>query len=165
MAKETALWSWLSKARLTMREHIDLRRVEDAMGAGFPDVDGYMRGGWLPTQSDGFPFKLELKSEVRPARAATPIRFKVQKRTAQLEFMRRRYDMGESAYFLLQVGEASERRLFLAPGDIGADLKRGVNEAELALLCVNEGQIFDSKVKPHQVIERIRACSLRRYFR
>lgn len=164
-----------------MRGNLDLRRVEDSCGAGFPDVDGFARLApdnavhfstaaereeYAREHSEPFAFKLELKSELRPAKAATPIRFKVQKRFAQLEFMRKRYTMGESAYFLLQVGEASGRRLYLAPGDCGRQLKAGISESELAVLCATQdGMVFDSKVKPAQIIERIRACSLRRYFR
>jgi hypothetical protein len=178
MARESSLWKWLAKARDELRDRVDLRRVEDAIGAGFPDVDGYLRGvpdvavqfhskaereeyeresRWV------FGFKLELKSEVRPARAATPIRFKVEKRAAQIEFMRKRYVMGEAAYFLLQVGEGADRMLYLAPGDCGARLKQGLTESELAVLCATEnGMVFNKSFKPAAVIERIRTCYKRR---
>jgi hypothetical protein len=169
MARESSLWKWLSDARQTMRERVDLRRVEDSIGAGFPDVDG---GALFPSSSSFatledilvfFPFKLELKSEVRPVRPTTPIRFKLEKRRAQIEFMRKRYAMGEAAYFLLQVGEGADRLLYLAPGDAGERLRAGLMESELALLCATEnGMIFDKKAKPQNVLEGIQKCFKRR---
>jgi hypothetical protein len=170
MARESGLWKWLSNARQDLRECVDLRRVEDSIGAGFPDVDGFAlmkeqkRDGALWVEEIiPFAFKIELKSEVRPARPATPVRFKVQKRAAQIEFMRKRYTMGESAYFLLQVGEAADRMLYLAPGDCGARLKEGLTESELAVLCATEnGMVFDSKAKPARVLEGIYTCFKRR---
>lgn len=161
MARESSLWKWLSNARLVLRERVDLRRVEDSMGAGFPDVDGR-----LVTDGESFGFKLELKSEVRPAKETTPIRFKVQKRQAQIEFMRRRYAMGEAAYFLLQIGEASEARRYVLPGDCGHELRGGILEAELMVRCVEtRGDICTNLIKPHELIERIRLCDTRRLFR
>lgn len=174
MAKESQLWEWLSKAKLDTNHRVDMRRVEDAMAAGFPDVDGF---AWLavgcgpsvvftPEDPDGecslLSFKLELKSEKRPKNSATPLRFKVQKRFAQLAFMNKRYQMGEDAYFLLQVGEGAERRIYLAPGDIGARLKNGITEAELARACVSHGHMFPGNVKPIDIIIGIARCSARR---
>lgn len=178
MARESSLWKWLSNARDSLRERVDLRRVEDSIGAGFPDVDGFLRGEPDPAvrfhsvaereqyereSRWTFGFKIELKSHVRPARPATAIRFPLEKRRAQVAFMKRRYQMGEAAYFLLQVGEASDRLLYLAPGDAGERLRAGMNESELAILCATEnGMLFDRKAKPHNVIEGIWTCSKRR---
>lgn len=165
MAKESQLWAWLKKAQIG--GDVDLRRVEDAMGAGFPDVDGFAvlaPGEDAPrgTKPHKIAFKLELKSEVRPKRAATPIRFKVEKRVAQLEFLRKRYALGENAYFLLQVGEGAERRIYLAPGDIGHNLKVGITEADLAVHCAVDGYVFPKNVKPMNVILGVLRCSERR---
>lgn len=171
MARESSLWQWLVKAKYEpdLRGRLDLRRVEDSIGAGFPDVDGAFVHGVHEPALGGFvrrgvlSFKLELKSEVRPARASTPIRFKVQKRFAQLEFMQRRYDMGEAAYFFLQVGEGADAMRYLLPGNLGGRLRDGVNESELAVLCATEnGMVFDRTVKPAIVIERIQTCYSRR---
>lgn len=155
MAKESQLWKWLSAAGSF--GDLDMRRVEDMTGAGFPDVDGFFI-------DQGF--KLELKSHVRPSRLATPIRFPLEKRHAQIAFMRRRYALGESAYFLLQVGEGADRRIYLAPGDAGDALRTGVNEAELAVLCATGGKglVFPKGVKPLEVINGVRTCSKRRHF-
>lgn len=164
MSKESQLWAWLKGAQKSTLEggptRVDLRRVEDAMGAGFPDVDGVAVLG----EPVGPPlcFKLELKSEVRPKRSATPIRFKVEKRFAQLEFLRKRYGMGENAYFLLQVGEGADRKIYLAPGDLGEALKVGLTEAQLAFECVKRGYLFPKNVKPLDVIIGVAACSARR---
>jgi hypothetical protein len=164
MARESQLWKWLSAARDPMRDRLDLRRVEDSISAGFPDVDGFLIK--MPLHSDEdedrLGFKIELKSEVRPAKPTTPIRFKVQKRAAQIEFMRKRYAMGEAAYFLLQVGEGADRILYLAPGDVGARLKAGLTESELAVICATENGMIFTKAKPHHVIEGIYTCFKRR---
>ena len=173
MARETSLWKWLSNARDVLRDRLDLRRVEDAIGAGFPDVDGFVQIMDRKRTACGndewdelhelFGFKIELKSEVRPAKASTPIRFALERRKAQIEFMRKRYAMGEAAYFLLQVGEGADRMLYLAPGDAGARLRAGMLESELAVLCATEnGMVFDKKTKPATVIEGIWKCSKRR---
>lgn len=169
MARESSLWKWLSGARDKMRERVDLRRVEDSIGAGFPDVDGfavwhfYNKDDSRITDTIRFPFKLELKSHERPARPTTPIRFPLEKRHAQIEFMRKRYTMGEAAYFFLQVGSGADAMRYLAPGDAGARLKNGLTESELGVLCATEnGMVFDRKTTPEQVIERIQICYKRR---
>lgn len=158
MSLESSLWSWLSNVRHVMRENIHLTRVENMIGAGFPDVDGFAGLG-----RDRFSFKLELKSSPRPARPATPVRFKLKGREKQIEFCRRRYLMGDNVYFLLQIGEGAERRVYLAPGDVGAELQRGVTESQAAILCLNGGLVFHPKATPSEVIEGIRTCSKRRH--
>jgi len=169
MAREASLWKWLSNARNELRDQVDLRRVEDAIGAGFPDVDGLLT--MRPEHSDSpdedpFGFKLELKSEKRPARLSSPIRFALEKRRAQIEFMRKRYTMGEAAYFFVQVGEAADAMRYLVPGDAGARLREGMVESEIAVLCATEnGMVFNKTVKPATVITRIRTCYKRRFFR
>jgi hypothetical protein len=166
MARESQLWKWLSNARNDLRERVDLRRVEDAIGAGFPDVDGYFQA--VPEHSDApdlppFGFKLELKSEPRPKKPATPVRFALEKRKAQIEFMRKRYAMGEPAYFFVQVGEGPDAMRYLLPGDAGARLREGMTETEIAILCATEnGMVFNKTIKPATVIERIRLCYTRR---
>lgn len=163
MAKETQLWNWLRDLRFTMGIAADLRRVEDMTGAGFPDVDGFAR--W-DAAGDTLAFKLELKSHVRPARAATPIRFPLEKRHAQILFLARRYALGEAAYFFLQVGEGADRRLYLAPGDAGDALREGLNESELAVLCATAGKglVFPKGVKQMEIIQGVRTCNTRRFF-
>lgn len=147
-----------------MQEYIDLRRVEDGIGAGFPDVDGF---ALFIRDDDGpdipFGFKIELKSKERPARPETPIRFPLEKRRAQIEFMRRRYQMGEAAYFLLQVGSGPDRMIYLAPGDAGERLRDGMTEAGIAVLCATEnGMVFDKSTKPEAIVKGIWKCSKRR---
>lgn len=109
MAFETALWQRVRKAALRLREqgygsHFD--RIENSAGEGNPDVDGCL---------DGIQLWIELKSEDRPKRASTPIRFRV--RESQSIWHRQRCAAGCRHNFVLaQVGEGHTARLYLIPG-------------------------------------------------
>ncbi|MCK1668668.1 hypothetical protein [Bradyrhizobium sp. 153] len=149
MARESSLWTWLSKARLEFPDVLHMERVENMLGAGFPDVDGYLRPHGA--------FQLELKSTTRPARPTTPVRFALQKRDAQIKFLRTRWELGANAFFLLQVGEASDRVLYLAPGNVGDKLKAGILEAALAVECVNTG-IFKHPFSRRDILKAVTTC-------
>lgn len=171
MARESALWGWLSNARHHFGAALQMTRIENMIGSGTPDVEGFLQDKpkaersisttpWpAPTYSPSGQFWLELKSSERPARPATPVRFKLRDREHQIYFMRRRWQLGGNAFWLLQVGSGSRRRLFLAPGDAGAKLHAGMTEAELAALCCNTG-IFSSETrfKPQDVLQRVIIC-------
>ena len=103
-----------------------------------------------------------LKSSLRPARGVTPIRFKLKGREKQIEFLRRRFNMGEAAFFLLQVGEYSERRLYLAPGNCGEDLQSGLTESEVAVSCLNGGLVFPTNANQLEIIRGVLTCCKRR---
>lgn len=149
MALESSLWQWLSKARLALPDTLHMERVENMLGAGFPDVDGFFRPHGA--------FQLELKSTKRPARPATPVRFALKKREAQIAYMRKRWDLGANAFFLLQVGEGADRVLYLAPGNVGDALKAGILEARLAIECVNTG-IFKRPFSHEAILKAITTC-------
>jgi len=102
-----------------------MERIENAAGAGMPDVGGCM---------DGVSFWIELKSETRPKRPTTAIRPKL--RESQSEWFRERCAAGcRFCFILLQVGHARASRLYLVPGDRYDDCK-AVTEAELTELSV-----------------------------
>lgn len=169
MARESSLWAWLAKARLEFGPALQINRVENSLMSGMPDVEGYlklpdeMRGGFVHNgpfavspPNEGA-FWLELKSEERPARPTTPIRFKLRDRDAQIEFMRHRWELGGNAFWFLQVGSYAERRLYLAPGDCGKELARGVTESELAFICCHSG-IFTKRFFYVEILKRVIQC-------
>jgi hypothetical protein len=151
MARESSLWKWLSKARLELPDKLQFERVENSLGAGFPDVDGFL----APHGA----FQLELKSTERPARPATAIRFALRGREAQIAYMRKRWELGGNAFFLLQVGSAADRLLYLAPGNLGEKLKAGIVESALAAECVYTG-IFNHPFSRQDILKRVTTCRL-----
>lgn len=141
MARESGLWNWLKKARVAMAEDLHMNRVENSTMSGMPDVEGYLRG-------DG-QFWIELKSAARPARASTPVRFKV--RGGQVEWLPRRWALGASAWLLLQVGEGASRSLYLVPGSHAGAVQGGLPEDRLrALDVLTENGV--TRPKPETVV-------------
>jgi hypothetical protein len=72
MALESSLWQKVRKGGVALKllgHEVHLRRLENSVGTGDPDVNGCINGPHT--------FDIELKSEPRPARASTPIRPKV----------------------------------------------------------------------------------------
>jgi hypothetical protein len=85
---------------------VHLCRIENAAGAGHPDVEGVINGDqcWI-----------ELKSNARPKRASTPIRSKT--RESQSIWHRERTAAGSRIHWvLIQVGHAHNAKLYLIPG-------------------------------------------------
>ncbi len=126
MARETSLWNWLKKARMTFKYDLHMNRVENSTMKGMPDVEGHLT--W------GNQFWIELKSAARPAKPSTLIRFKVKDREAQVEWLRRRRLVGGYAWLLLQVGSGGDRKLYLIPGEDAAEVYEGVKEMRLRQL-------------------------------
>lgn len=110
MAFEKALWQRVKNAGLSLRKcshGVHLCRIENSAGEGHPDVEGSINGNqvWL-----------ELKSEERPKRPGTSIRFKTRPSQAIWHTFRRNAGAKDN-FILAQVGEAHEARLYLIPGD------------------------------------------------
>lgn len=109
MARESSLWQRVRTGikRLIECGHLcDFCRLENSAGEGNPDVEGVVNGDqcWI-----------ELKSNLRPARASTPIRSKT--RESQSIWHRKRTAAGSRIHWvLIQVGEAHQARLYLIPG-------------------------------------------------
>ncbi|RUQ67313.1 hypothetical protein ELZ19_06975 [Brucella abortus] len=142
MARETSLWTWLSRASKVLRDALHMHRVENLVMKGMPDVEGFLL--------DAGQFWLELKSSERPARSETPVRFKVRGREAQARWLNRRWNMGGAAWLLLQVGSGPERRVYLVPGCHAQEVYVGVNEERLAELDV----LREPRVRPETVVRR-----------
>ena len=110
--KETALWKWLSKARLIYREDLHMNRVENSVVSGFPDVEGYL-------QEYG-QFWIELKiGKITGKGDKARVRTKV--RDKQVEWHRRRRQAGQRTWFLIQVGKDK----YMLSGKYARELREG----------------------------------------
>ena len=115
MALEKALWQRVKKGGIALKllgHRVVLTRIENMVDEGTPDVEGCV---FPQTAMGGAQIWIELKSCDRPARASTPIRPKV--RPSQSDWHRERTAAGSRHHFvLIQVGEASQAKLYLIPG-------------------------------------------------
>lgn len=154
MARESQLWTWLAKGRLHFKLRLHMHRVENPVSPGMPDVEGHLgieafahhrnRAAIAHGQ-----FWIELKSAKRPIRKTTPIRFKM--RPKQVEWARRRWNIGGSVYWLLQVGDGGSRCVYMLRGSFGAALAAGMTEDAIRandVLC----HYFEPKPTPEIVI-------------
>ena len=113
MALERALWQRVRKASLQLKKDghgVHFTRIENLISAGIPDAELCINGSqvWL-----------ELKSCDRPVRSSTPIRPRTGPKTrqAQSDWHRERTEARfKSVFVLIQVGEASQAKLYLIPG-------------------------------------------------
>jgi len=118
------LWAWLKKARFHFREDLSLGRIENAVGAGWPDVEGYhMQVGQI---------WIELKSAARPASPHTPVSLR-HTRDAQIRWLTTRWNLGQAVFMLIQVGEGAEGKRYLLEGHLAQDVHDGKTESWLAL--------------------------------
>lgn len=102
MSTETSLWAWLAAARKSL-VNLDLRRVENAIEGGTPDVEGCL---------DGSQFWIELKCS--RANLMGVVRFKF--RPAQVPWLKKRQDCGGRAFVLAQVDDGHRARRYLVNG-------------------------------------------------
>lgn len=104
MATEATLWDWAKQCRRVFGNTIHIERLENLVGAGHPDVEGCY---------EGVQFWLELKVAKRPARPTTKLRFGSPLRDSQVEWGKKRIAVGGRVWYLIQVGSASERQVYL----------------------------------------------------
>jgi hypothetical protein len=165
MARESELWSWLSKARLHFKTRLHIHRIENPVSPGMPDVEGFLqgasvrRGGGISVAPGAMirfepegQFWFELKTTARPAKAATPIRFKM--RPKQIEWARRRWALGGKCYWLLQVGHGGTRAVYMLAGDAGSAIDKGMTEAALGKRCLMAASLFGDKITPEAIIRK-----------
>lgn len=126
--REATLWKWLKGAEELLTT-LHMTRVEDSLGEGRPDVEGWWRGG----------FVIELKVAPRPARPTTNIRAQHPPTVQQIEWLKARRNAGGSAYILVQVGEGPAARRYLLDGDLAAEVLAGRPEDWYAAHAVREG--------------------------
>jgi hypothetical protein len=106
MPTEATLWRWLSQARRALARPADLHleRLENMVGVGHPDVEGCYQG---------VQFWLELKVAKRPARNTTKLRFGSPLRDSQVEWAKKRIAAGGRVWYLIQIGAAQDRQVYL----------------------------------------------------
>lgn len=106
MPTEKTQWQWLSKVRVQIEdpEHLHIERIENAVGAGHPDVECCYLGvqSWI-----------EQKVAKRPARATTKLRFGSPLRDSQYEWALKRIAASGRVFYLIQVGGGPERQMYL----------------------------------------------------
>lgn len=116
---ESNLWDWLAKARVPLRRDLHMRRVENAVSTGDPDVELCYRG---------HAGNLELKHAPRPARGGK-LHFGSPMKRDQVEWGLDRLAAGGAHGFLISVGKGAERAVYLIHGSYGpAMLDNGVTE-------------------------------------
>lgn len=129
--KEKSLWSWLKTAKKLYKADLDMHRVENGVGASFPDVEGYHKKYG--------PFVIELKTCPWPKRITTAIRPKFEK--GQPEWLYRRWLAGGSAWVLIHIGRESSSARFLIPGGYAMELNRGVDREFLHLFGIEVSRV------------------------
>ena len=123
MAREVRLWEWLRDG-LRGTPGLHMRRVENLVSEGDPDVDGCWQGRY---------FELELKGANRPAKGGQLV-FDV--RQSQVVWARRRWLCGGRLWLYARVGQGRDVRRYLVPGSLTGRVAAGVTEEELAELAV-----------------------------
>lgn len=123
MAREVRLWEWL-RDNLRGTSGLHMRRVENLVGDGDPDVDGCWNGHY---------FELELKGCDRPAKGGL-LSFDV--RQSQVVWHRRRWRCGGNIWLYIRVGRGRDVRRYLVPGSLTGRVKEGMAEADLAAMSV-----------------------------
>jgi len=114
-----------------------MTRVENAVGPGWPDVEGMLVG----TQ-----FFIELKCAYRPVYANTEIQVKF--RPKQPPWHRRRLLAGARIFVLLQVGKDADACRYLISSQHIEDIKAGLLETDLAQLAV-----IDPRSKARAIVD------------
>lgn len=142
MARESSLWQRCLTGLKQLKacgHRVHFCRLENSAGEGNPDVEGVINGEqcWI-----------ELKSNLRPARASTVIRSKT--RESQSIWHRERTEGGSRIHWvLIQVGEAHAAKLYLICGNRYDEII--VTEGDLA-----EMSVVDPKASVADVL--LRAC-------
>ncbi|UTC27993.1 hypothetical protein [Stenotrophomonas phage A1432] len=103
---------------------LHMRRVENLVSSGDPDVDGCINGVY---------FELELKGCNRPKHGGV-LDFEV--RQAQVVWHRKRWRVGGNCWIYCRVGRDRDIQRYLVPGDKAQILADGVTEAQLAELSL-----------------------------
>lgn len=146
MRPESQFWQWLRPSG-PLKKQVHCERIEQAYTAGTPDVEFYWRGrghGWI-----------ELKATERPKNPDTLVRPSMKNRAAQISFMRRRWDMGDNACFVIRVGHGLERMIYIFAGDAGTLLAAGMTEKDMQRTCLF---YFDKSGRPANVFEKVLTC-------
>lgn len=104
MAREVRLWEFLRDG-LRGLPGLHMRRVENLVSSGDPDVDGCYNGRY---------FEIELKGLDRPKRQGTPLDLGIRK--SQVVWHRRRTRCGGNNWLYVRVGQGADLRRYLVRG-------------------------------------------------
>lgn len=124
MARESRLWDWIREGWKTI-PNLHVRRVENRVSEGDPDVDGCYRGTY---------FEVELKGCNRPTNPDTLLDFEV--RQAQVVWHRRRCRAEGNNWIYVRVGYGRDIRRYLLRGELASMLRDGMTEAQLLAASV-----------------------------
>lgn len=97
---EANLWQWLRKAKPELGNTLELRRVENVLEQGTPDVEGCLSGGQ---------FWIELKCTGSNNEGSMKLRFQ----PGQIPWLTRRTLAGGRAFVLVQVDKGHHARRYL----------------------------------------------------
>lgn len=124
MAREVRLWEWLKEGTRDIKG-LHMRRVENRVEDGGPDVDGCWNGRY---------FELELKGCDRPVRGGG-LDFEI--RRSQYLWHRRRRKANGNIWVYIRVGKGREIKRYLVSSDHIAEIfNNGVTEQRLAELTI-----------------------------
>lgn len=124
MAREAALWVWMHDHGKGM-PRLDMRRVENLLTRGTPDVD---------LCHDSHQAWVELKGANRPVHATSLLKYDLT--TLQAMWLERRWKTGGSSWVYFRVGIGRDVRRYLVPGVAASALVACVPEFTLNALSV-----------------------------
>lgn len=125
MSNESRLWEFFRDG-LKGVPGLHMRRVENLVSSGDPDVDGCYGGRY---------FEIELKGCNRPKRLETPLDFEV--RQSQVIWHRLRSKAGGNTWLYIRVGLGKDLCKYLVPGSHAQEFRDSMpTEAALAALSV-----------------------------
>jgi len=101
--RETSLWKWLAKARLSYKDNLVMDRVENKVSAGTLDVLGCCVGHM---------FIMELKCATADSHGYINVRFE----PAQIETIRDFTKAGACCVVLINISEGTKSTKVLVPG-------------------------------------------------
>ncbi len=139
MARENRLWEFMRDG-LRGTPGLHMRRVENLVSTGDPDVDGCYEGDY---------FEVELKGCNRPVRPTTNLDFEV--RPSQVAWHRRRLRAGGNTWLYIRVGKDRDLAKYLVHGSHAPLIYDGVTESQLEELSV-----LPKSHTPHQLLTKIR---------
>lgn len=125
MAREVRLWEFLRDG-LKGVPGLHMRRIENLVSSGDPDVDGCYNGCY---------FEIELKGCDRPKNSGTLLDLGIRK--SQVVWHRKRVRAGGNIWLYVRVGQGAGLRKYLIPGKFTGGLEAvSLMESELLELAV-----------------------------
>ncbi len=124
MAREVRLWEFMRDG-LKGTHGLHMRRVENLVSSGDPDVDGCCEGDY---------FEVELKGCNRPVHPGTELDMEI--RPSQVLWHRKRWRCGGNVWLYVRVGYGRDVARYLVPGCHTSAVAAGITEQKLADLAV-----------------------------